>query len=44
MVQMALGVTWTDHIRNVVLYRDLPWVTDNIRERRMMLAGHCVWL
>ena len=42
MLRMALGVTWMDHIRNVVLYGDLPRVTDKIRERRMRLAGHCV--
>ena len=38
MLQMALGVTWTDHIRNVVLYRDLPCVTDKVRERSMRLS------
>ena len=39
---MALGVTWTDRIRNVDLYGDLPRVTDKVRGRRMRLAGHCV--
>ena len=38
MLQMALGVTWTDHIRNVVLYRDLPCITDKVRERSMRLS------
>ena len=38
-LKVTLGVTWTDHIRSVVLYGDLPRVTDRVRERRMRLAG-----
>ena len=44
MLQMALGVTWMDRIRNggPLCYGDLPQVTVKDRERRMRPAGHRV--
>ena len=42
MLRMALDVAWSQKIRNEVLYKDMPKVTDKIRERRLRLAGHCV--
>ena len=41
MLRMALGVSWRDMIPNNVLYGNLPKLTDQIRERRLKLAGHC---
>lgn len=37
-----MNVTWRDKIRNEILHGNLPRVTDETRERRLRLAGHCV--
>ena len=42
MLHTALNVSWRDHIANEDLYGHLPKVSSKIRERRMMVAGHCV--
>ena len=42
MLRIALGVDWSDHMRNIDLYGGLPKVTEKVRVRRMRLAGHCV--
>ena len=38
---LSLGVSWKDKVNNVVLYGTLPKLSDNIRIRRLKLAGHC---
>ena len=39
---MILNVSWTDHITNVELYKELPKITDVITTRRLRIAGHCI--
>ena len=43
MLRVALNMSWKDHITNVNLYGKLPRLSDKIRQRRMRLAGHCVY-
>ena len=42
MLRMALNVTCRDHIRNDILYGELPKVSKKIRTRRLRMDGHCV--
>ena len=42
MLRMALDVSWKERKTNLELYRNLPLVSEKIRERRMRLAGHCM--
>ena len=41
LLRSALNVSWKDRIPNTVLYKDLPRVSEKIRERRLKFAGHC---
>ena len=41
MLRKALNIHWTSHTPNVVLYGDLPYISDTIATRRLQLAGHC---
>ena len=42
LLRMAMNISWTQRLTNAELYQNIPPVTDKIRKRRMMLAGHCV--
>ena len=42
MLRMALNISWTQHLTNRQLYRNLPPISVKIRKRRLRLAGHCV--
>ena len=42
MLRAALNVSWEEHMRNTELYGYLPRLSDTIRQRHMILAGHCV--
>ena len=39
MLRLVLGVSWRDKI---ILYGNLPKLSDKIRSRRLMLVGHCM--
>ena len=41
MLRMALNVSWKQMLPNIVLYQDLPPLTEKIKVRRMRIAGHC---
>ena len=41
MLRITLNMSWSDYVRNDDLYGTLPKVSDEVRERRMRLAGHC---
>ena len=43
MLRMALNINWRDMVTNIIVYGDLPRVTDKIRDMRMTLAGHIHW-
>ena len=42
MLRMAVNITWKAHLTNEQLYQNLPPVSDNVVQRRLRLAGHCV--
>ena len=42
MLRKAMNISWKQKLTNKELYKDLPKLTDKIRNRRMRLAGHCV--
>ena len=42
LLRTVFNVSWSDHLTNRELYGNLPKVTENIRGRRLKLAGHCV--
>ena len=41
LLRYALNVSWRDHVKNDVLYGNLPRISIRLRERRMVFAGHC---
>ena len=43
MLRMVLNISWKQHVTYEELYGDLPKLSCKIRERRLRLAGHCVW-
>ena len=43
LLRYALGYTWTDKIKNVVLYEGLNRVSIRLQERRLRFLGHCYW-
>ena len=42
MLRMARNVSWKSHLTNEELYRELPYVSTKVQQRRMRLAGHCI--
>jgi len=41
LLRYALGYTWTDKIKNIVLYEGLNRVSLRLQERRLRFLGHC---
>ena len=43
MLRMVLGMSWKDNykVRNITLYGNLPRLSNNLRSRRLKMAGHC---
>ena len=39
---MSLNISWKEKLTNDQLYQKLPRVANNIADRRMKLAGHCI--
>ena len=42
MLQIALNVSWEDHIFNIELYGELACTSTKVEERKMALAGNCI--
>jgi len=40
MLRKTLNISWREHVRNELLYGDLPKISTKIRTRRLKLAGH----
>ena len=43
LIRMILNISWRNKIPNKILYIGLPKISEVIRDRRMAIAGHCVW-
>ena len=41
MLLKALGLTWRDMVPNTELYRNIPTLSSELRQRRLRFAGHC---
>ena len=41
LLRYALNVSWRDHVKNIDLYGTLSRVSDRLRQRRLIFAGHC---
>ena len=41
MLRKALGLTWRDMVPNTELYRNIPTLSCELRQRRLRFAGHC---
>ena len=40
MLRRVQGISWSSHTTNKVLYGNLPFISEEIRRRRLGLAGH----
>ena len=41
MLRAVLNVSWSQHVTNTDLYRNMPKVTTTILKRRLRFSGHC---
>ena len=41
MLRRTLGLTWEDKVTNANLYRNIPTLSSELRQRRLRFAGHC---
>ena len=41
MLRTALNIHWSQFLTNEQLYGNLPKISEKIRRRRLMFAGHC---
>ena len=41
MLRKTLSLTWEEKINNIELYRELPSLSSELRQRRLRFAGHC---
>ena len=42
ILRMVLNIQWTNKIKNEILYGEIERLSNNIRRRRLLFAGHCL--